>query len=347
MTKKVAVALSGGVDSAVTAALLLEQGFDVIGLTGKMTCSEDSEIIVSNAKKVADTLGIEHFVLDVSKDFEENIIKYFETSYQKGETPNPCIVCNKKIKWGTLFDYAINQLGADFIATGHYAKIKKFDNLYKLYPASDEHKDQLYFLYLLTQDQLSKTLFPLSNYKKTEVKAIAEKLDLPPKSSKESQDICFIKPPMTTKKYLNNILKPQIGNFIDQSSGRILGKHNGYWQYTIGQRKGIGLAAPQALYVTGIDSESNTVFVGYKDLLYSDYIELKNINWSYPINLMEFDAKVKIRYNMEAVRARIKIENTLCKIKFYSPVSGITPGQSCVLYDINDEHLLGGGIILL
>ncbi len=344
MTKTVAVALSGGVDSAVTAALLLEQGYKVIGITGKMTCSEDAEQIVLNAKKVADKLGIEHYAVDVSKEFDEKIIKYFENSYKNGQTPNPCIMCNKYIKWGTLFDYALNQLEADYIATGHYANIKEFDGVYKLYPASDEHKDQLYFLFLLSQEHLAKTLFPLSKYKKDEVKVLAEKYDLPPKSAKESQDICFIKAPMTTKKYLNNAFGSLKGDFVEKTTGKVLGHHDGFWQYTIGQRKGIGLAAPEALYVVGIEPATGNVYVGFKNELDVNELTLENIEWSYSIQKVAFDALVKIRYNMKSVKAHIEIGNKT-KITFLEPVSGLTPGQACVIYDINDGHLLGGSFI--
>lgn len=343
---KVAVALSGGIDSAVVAALLLEKGYEVIGITGKMTCTEDSETIVANAKKVADKLGIEHFVVDVSEIFNDKIINYFKNSYKEGLTPNPCIICNKDIKWGELFDYAINTLNVDYIATGHYARIKNIDGIYKLYPAADEFKDQLYFLFLLEQKHLEKTLFPLSEYSKSEVRKLAEKYDLPPKSAKESQDICFIKAPMTTKKYLNNTFNPEKGPFVDKKSGKILGYHDGYWQYTIGQRKGIGLAAPEALYVTNIDAKTNTVYVGYKNELYKDELILNNMRWSYPIKENEFEALVKIRYNMKAVKANIKIDNNI-NINFSEPISGITPGQACVIYDYNDGHLLGGCFISL
>lgn len=342
---KVAVALSGGVDSAVTAALLLEKGYEVVGITGKMTCSTDSEQVIKNAQKVAEKLGIKYYSVDVSNDFSKSVINYFENSYKEGKTPNPCIMCNKYIKWGSLFDYAVNKLGVDYIATGHYANIVEESGVYKLFPASDTYKDQLYFLFMLSQEHLSKTLFPLSSYSKDEVKKLAEKYDLPPKSAKESQDICFIKPPMTTKKYLNNILATRTGSFVQKSTGKILGKHDGFWQYTIGQRKGIGLAAPEPLYVLEINASTNIVYVGFKNELYQSDLTLENITWSYPFSQTEFDAMVKIRYNMQAIKAHITIENHVVKINFYEPVSGIAPGQACVLYDINNGHLIGGGFI--
>lgn len=345
MPKKVAVALSGGLDSAVTAKLLLEKGYDVIGITARMTCSHDSDTVIENAKKVADTLGIEHYTLDAKDEFNKKVIEYFENSYKSGETPNPCIMCNKFIKWGVLFDYATEKLNADFIATGHYAQIIKDDKFYKLYPASDVKKDQLYFLFLLNQEKLSKTLFPLSGLKKSEVRELANKYNLPPKSAKESQDICFIKAPMTTKKYLNNIFKTQPGNFVEKNTGRILGRHDGFWQYTIGQRKGIGIAAPEALYVTGLNPETNTVFVGYKNDLYAKELNLDNIFWSYTFEFESFQALIKIRYNMNAVEANIIKTDTGVKIIFKEPVSAVTKGQACVIYDIKDGHLLGGGFI--
>ena len=341
---RVAVALSGGVDSAVTAAILKEQGLEVFGVTAKMFCSTDSERIISNAKSVADKLGIEHFVYDASLEFNNRVIKYFEGTYKKGLTPNPCIMCNKHIKWGTLFEYVTNELNADMFATGHYAHIVNDSGVYKLHPAEDEQKDQLYFLFLLNQAHLAKTLFPLSKLRKDEVRKLAEKYDLPVKSAKESQDICFIKPPMTTKKYLKSVLSTQKGAFVEKKTGKVLGSHDGFWQYTVGQRKGIGLAAKEALYVLGVDPVSNTVFVGFKNELESNSLILDNFNWSYPVSDKNFEALVKIRYNMKPIRAIISIADKV-NIEFLETVTGIAPGQACVLYDINDGHLLGGGFI--
>ncbi len=345
MSRTVAVALSGGLDSSVTALILKQEGYNVIGVSAKTTNSFEAEQVIKNAGAVADRLKIPFHAFDATEIFQDKVIKYFEESYKTGETPNPCIMCNKYMKWGALFDYAVDELGADLFATGHYANIKDIDGIYKLYPASDEHKDQLYFLFALNQDQLKQTIFPLSSLKKDDVRRIAEENDLPSKSAKESQDICFIKYPMTTKKYLNNIFKPLRGDFIEKRTGKKLGEHEGFWQYTIGQRKGIGLAAPEALYVTEINALKNIVYVGYKEELFSDSLMLKHINWSYEQREKKFEALVKIRYNMKAVPADIELTKEGCHIKFKNPVSAISKGQACVLYNIRDAHLLGGGFI--
>lgn len=341
--KIAAVALSGGVDSSVTALILQQKGYEVIGITGKMIKSPASEIICRNAQKVADKLGIKLHILDVSDKFQKKVIDYFENSYKTGQTPNPCIVCNQFIKWGEIFNYAINNLNADIFATGHYAQIKNDNGIYKLYPAKDEHKDQLYFLYRLGQKELSKTIFPLSEYDKEQVKQMAYDFDLPPKSSKESQDICFIQKPNTTKKYLTDKFGQIPGDFIEISTGKKLGTHQGYYQYTIGQRKGIGIAAPYPLYVINIDAEKNIVYLGKKEDDLRKSLIIENLNFSYPTEKKDFDAMVKIRYNMQAKKAHIKIIEGKAEIEFYEPVNSITPGQAGVMYDMTDGHLIGGG----
>lgn len=343
--KIAAVALSGGVDSSVTAKILQQQGYEVIGITGKMVKTPAADKICENAKNVADKLGIKHYILDVCDKFQEYVIDYFETSYKNGRTPNPCIVCNQFIKWGEIFDYAINTLGADIFATGHYADIRNINGIYKLYPAKDEHKDQLYFLYRLGQKELFKTVFPLYEYEKSQVRQLAYDFDLPPKSSKESQDICFIQKPNTTKKYLTDKLGEISGDFIELSTGKKLGTHTGHYQYTIGQRKGIGIAAPYPLYVIDIDADKNIVYLGKKEDDYRSKLVIEDLNFSYPINKSEFDAMVKIRYNMQAKKARVKVLQDKAEIEFYEPVNSITAGQSGVIYDINDCHLIGGGYI--
>ena len=345
MTKRVAVAMSGGLDSSVTAYLLQKQGYDVFGITANTTNDENANTIIHNAKSVSDKLGIPFYSLDVSENFSNYVIDYFENSYKKGETPNPCVMCNKNIKWGILFDYAFKELNADYFATGHYARIVNNNGIYQLYPSSDEKKDQLYFLFSLNQDKLSKTLFPLSKYRKDEIRQIAIEQNLPCKSAKESQDICFIQKPNTTKKYLSSILKKQTGNFIEINTGKVLGKHDGFWQYTIGQRKGIGIAASEPLYVVKIDAENNLVYVGNKEFLLTDKLVLNNVLWAEKISKQHFEANVKIRYNMNAVLADVVCEKEFTYVNFKEPVSSVAKGQACVFYDKNDGHLLGGGFI--
>lgn len=343
-SEKIAVvAMSGGVDSSVTALLLQQKGYKVIGITGKMINSPAANIVCQNAQKVADKLGIELKILDVTENFQKKVIDYFETSYQCGKTPNPCIVCNQFIKWGEIFNYAINELKADIFATGHYADIRCDNGIYKLYPAKDEHKDQLYFLYRLGQKELSKTIFPLYEYEKAKVKQMAIDYDLPPKSSKESQDICFIQKPNTTKKYLTEKFGYMPGDFIEISTGKKLGTHTGHYQYTIGQRKGIGIAAPYPLYVIDIDAEKNIVYLGKREDDFRTKLVIENLNFSYSIQEKEFDAMVKIRYNMQAKKAHIIILDDKAEIEFYEPVNSITAGQAGVMYDITDGHLIGGG----
>lgn len=344
--KTAVVAMSGGVDSSVTALMLQQQGYNVIGLTGRMVNSPSSDIVADNAKRVADKLGIEHHVFDASSTFENKVIDYFINSYKSGKTPNPCIMCNQFVKWGVLFDYAVDELKADVFATGHYADIRCIDGIYKLYPAKDEHKDQLYFLYRLGQRQLSKTIFPLFHYAKPEVKRMAVDFDLPPKDSKESQDICFIQKPLTTKKFLSDNFGVKKGDFIDILTGKKWGEHQGCYQYTIGQRKGIGIAAPYPLYVIDIDAEKNIVYVGREEDNYRKNLKLLNMNFTYKPEKQEFDALVKIRYNMEHKKAHVRIFDDFADIEFYEPVNSVTNGQSGVLYDFDDRHLIGGGFVV-
>lgn len=344
--KTVVVAMSGGVDSSVTALLLQQQGYKVIGLTGKMTDTTSANTVVQNAKRVADMLGIELIVFNTIDRFQEKVIDYFVNSYKLGKTPNPCIMCNQYVKWGILFDYATEILDADYFATGHYADIRNIDGFYKLYPAKDEHKDQLYFLYRLNQKHLSKTLFPLYHYEKAQVKQIAKDFNLPPKDSKESQDICFIQKPVTTKNFLIDKFGVKKGDFIDILTGKKWGEHEGAYRYTIGQRKGIGIAAPYPLYVIDIDAQKNIVYLGREDDNYRKTLKVVDLNWSYPIQKREFDAWVKIRYNMPHQKAHVSVFDDFVDIEFFEPVNSVTNGQSCVIYDLNDKHLIGGGFIV-
>lgn len=343
--EKAAVALSGGLDSSVTAFLLKQQGYEVVAITCKMVDDDKFEQIVKNAKAVADKIGIPHYVMDVSKEFKQDVIDYFVESYKKGETPNPCILCNRTIKWGRLFDFAIDELGCDYVCSGHYAKIVDDNGIKKLYPAKDEKKDQQYYLFELNQKHLQKIMFPLAGYTKDDIRQIALENDLPSKSSKESQDICFITKPMTTKKYIAEKFGAQKGDFILAKTGEKIGTHNGFYQYTIGQRKGIGIAYEKPLYVTGLDAQKNTVYVGTKEELFKKSLKIKDIKFQYPFEEKEFDAMVKIRYNMASQKARIKITQPTAEIVFYEPAASITKGQAAVFYDLKDSHLIGGGWI--
>ncbi len=345
--QRVAVALSGGLDSSVVCWLLKQQGYDVVAITAKMVDDKKFEQIIQNAKSVADKIGIKHYVLDISKEFKTNVIDYFENSYRCGKTPNPCILCNRTIKWGKLFDFAINELNCDFISSGHYAKIIDDNGIKKLYPAKDTKKDQQYYLFELSQEQLKRILFPLSDYTKDEIRQIAMENDLPSKSSKESQDICFITKPLTTKKYITEKFGTKKGDFILIKNGKKLGTHEGFYQYTIGQRKGIGIAYEEPLYVIKLDAENNIVYVGTKEDLNSNSLNFYDLKLQYPIDVNEFTANIKIRYNMTAQAGIVKInlENNTGTIIFDSPVTGVTSGQAVVFYDIKDSHLLGGGWI--
>lgn len=347
--KKAAVALSGGLDSSVTCYLLKKQGYDVCAITVKMVDDEKFDGIVKNARAVADKLEIPHYVLNLSKEFKKDVIDYFEESYLNGRTPNPCILCNRTIKWGRLFNYAVDELGCDYVASGHYARIVDDNGIKKMYPAKDSLKDQQYYLFELDQKHLGRILFPLCDYVKDEIREIAAENDLPSKSSKESQDICFITKPMTTKKYLVEKFSDKVkkGDFLYVKDGRKLGTHEGFYQYTIGQRKGIGIAFEQPLYVVKLDAAKNIVYVGTKDDLFESSLTISDVRFQYPFDKETFEAMIKIRYNMQAQKGRVTLnkQNRTAHIDFDTPVSSVTSGQAAVFYDINDRHLIGGGWI--
>lgn len=326
--KKTVIALSGGVDSSVAALLLLKEGYCVEGVVGKMT---EDETVCQNAQKAADKLGIKLHIIDIRKEFNEKIVRYFLDSYKNGSTPNPCIMCNKDIKWGEIAQYAFSNLNADYFATGHYAKIING----KLFPAKDSKKDQLYYLFSLKKEWLLKTIFPLSGYTKDEIKKIAEKYDLPSKSAKESQDVCFT---ANVKKFLSEKIKLSEGNIVHIQTKKVLGKHNGHFLYTVGQRKGIGIAWEKPLYVVKTDALTNTVFVGEDESFNCTFVTLNNMNM---FDKIAGDVWVKIRYNMPFVKATVSGN----KVVFESSQRGVAKGQACVFYDINDYHLIGGGFI--
>ena len=343
--KTVAVAMSGGVDSSTAALLLKKDGYDVIGITGIM--HDDAYIASENAAQVCNILGIKHYNVDLRNDFKNNIINYFEESYKKGLTPNPCVVCNKVIKWGALKKYAHEVLNADLYATGHYARITKAGDNYKLVRANDDKKDQIYMLFSLIQDDLVTTLFPLAELTKSEVRELARASDLPCAESKESQDVCFIQPPDSTQKYLVRKFGEQEGNIIDIRTGKVLGKHKGAYKYTVGQRKGIGIAANEPLYVASVHPDKNEVYVGFLNDISRLDLEVNAVNWQQKeFKGGEFRALVKIRYNSSAKEAIvIPKDNNSVIVRFTNPQFAITPGQVAVFYDLNNEYLIGGGWI--
>lgn len=344
LNKKVAVAMSGGVDSSVAAIILKEQGYEVFGVTGIMQKDQD---VSDKALAVCKSLGIKHYAIDLTEDFDKHVIKYFENSYAQGTTPNPCVACNKNIKWGKLFEIATQELGADLYATGHYATLIKEENKFKLKRAKDEKKDQLYMIFELTQEQLSKTLFPVGDLSKEEVRNLAQKHNIPSKDSKDSQDICFIPPPDSTKKYLLRTFKENKGDFIDIETDKKLGEHNGFYQYTIGQRKGIGIASTKALYVIKTDAQKNIVYIGGKENLFNKDLLIENVNWQQIefSSKEEFIAMVKIRYNTTAKKAKVIPKDNSARIVFDEEVSAIAPGQAAVIYDKENTFLIGGGWI--
>ena len=348
MAKKVVVAMSGGIDSSVAAALLKRAGFNVVGIFMKFwvpsdkkglagawnrCCSPDAE---KRAGWVAKSLGIPFYVFNVEKEFKKRIVDYFLAGYKKGITPNPCVLCNKEIKFGLLLKKAF-ELGADYIATGHYAQIKNG----KLFRAKDKLKDQSYFLWQLSKEQLRHVLFPVGSYKKEQVKKLAEKFRLPLFNISESMEICFIQ--TTINDFLKDYLRPKPGKIVDVK-GNVLGKHQGLAFYTIGQRKGIGLASGP-YWVLDKDLKNNLLIVTKNEEdLYKKELIAENVNWisdkevSLPIKV-----KAKIRYLQNLETAKIYQKEGKYFVEFEKPQRAITPGQSVVFY--KGQELVGGGII--
>jgi tRNA-specific 2-thiouridylase len=355
--KTVLVAMSGGVDSSVAAYLLKEEGYNLIGVTMKTWGYDDipqkdsgccSLETIYNARNVADSLGFHHYTLDFTDKFNEIVITNFIDEYMQGRTPNPCVLCNKAIKWGALLEKA-ESLGADYIATGHYAKIKYNDSnkRYFISASEDNTKDQSYALWRVSQYALSKTIFPIGTYQKTEIREIAKKLGLKSASTPDSQEICFV--PDDNYRELLKIRIPDIETKYDGGDivykEKIVGKHKGYPYYTIGQRRGLQVAVGKPIYVKKIDAEKNVIYVDDEEGLYETELYVQDIN------LMKLDeipkpmnANVKIRYKDKGDSAIIEqVEADKIKVIFDNPKKSITPGQSAVFYE--GEDVIGGGII--
>lgn len=331
---KVAIGISGGVDSAVSALLLKQQGYDVLGITMKLFEDETVDKMLEDAKKVCEEVGIKHLILDLSKEFKEIVINNFVESYKHGLTPNPCVLCNKHFKFGLLYEKA-KELGYDHIATGHYVKIS--DN--KLC-VCDNNKDQSYFLYGINKDILDKIIFPLKDFKnKDEIREIAKQNNLSIFEKKDSQEICFIKDNDYVK-FLENYLESKEGNIIDLE-GNILGKHNGLYKYTIGQRKGLGISSSEPLYVTDIDYINNNIVVCKHNDLFKSNLIANNVNLL--VDELHNECFAKIRSRGVLAPCKVDYIDNKLYVTFNEKQRAITKGQSVVLY--KDNVCLGGGII--
>ena len=355
MRQRVVVAMSGGVDSSTAAWFLKEEGYEVIGATmcigevdkvqgGPARCCSLADI--EDARRVALQLEIPFYVFHLREEFEKEIIRYFCEEYARGRTPNPCVLCNEKVKFGSFLKMAL-ELEADFIATGHYARLDFDDRVgrYFLKKGVDRRKDQSYVLFSLTQDQLRHTLFPLGKSRKEEVREKAFQLGLRVHDKPESQEVCFIRE-SSYHPFLSERLERSFGPgpIVDQQ-GKVLGKHIGIPFYTVGQRRGLRLAKGKPLYVIRIDPEKNMIVVGGEEEVYGDTFIVDSLNWIVPLEMVPFHhTQVKIRYNHPGSEAGIspRGEDEL-EVKFKSPQKAITPGQAAVFYD--GETVLGGGWI--
>lgn len=346
---RVVVGLSGGVDSSVAAATLHHQGYEVVGLTlwlmkGKGQCCSEGMV---DAATICEQLGIPHHIVDSRDVFQANIVDYLVSGYQAGITPLPCSACNKTVKFGPMLKYAWEQLAIEKIATGHYARIHydSASNRYQLLRAVDLTKDQSYFLYDLNQDILAASVFPLGEMKKTQTRTLAAQYNLKTADKPESQDLCLVESHGSMRTFLDKYISPTTGDIID-SDGNVLGQHQGIHHFTIGQRKGLGIAAAEPLYVIGLDVGRNQVIVGTRDSASDMQCIVGRVNW---VSMAEpttpIRASVQVRYRSQAIPATvIPLADSCVEISFDEPQFGVTPGQAAVWYD--GDVLLGGGIIV-
>jgi tRNA-specific 2-thiouridylase len=350
---RVIVGMSGGVDSSAAAALLLEQGYEVVGITLKLwpqDCVSRAEDkccgpqAVTDARAVCDKLGIPYYLIDEAAEFQTKVIQYFAEEYKAGRTPNPCVMCNQNLKFGRLLERA-DQLGAEYIATGHFARVERRENRFVLRRGSDSRKDQSYFLFSLKQAQLARSLFPLGEKTKTDTRDVARHCQLKTAEKKESMEICFV-PDNDYGNFLQQagLATKHQGDIVDPK-GTVLGQHEGIEFYTIGQRKGLGISSAKPLYVLELDAENNRVIVGSESALDRDEFTVERCNW------IPFDdppehvpASVKIRYNHPGTPGVVvPLGNGRARVKLDSAQRAITPGQAAVFYQ--DDLVLGGGWI--
>ena len=352
---RVVVGMSGGVDSSAAAALLVEQGYEVVGITLKLwpqDCVNRAEDkccgpqAVTDARAVSHQLDIPYYLVDDAAEFQQQVIQYFADEYRAGRTPNPCVMCNEKLKFGTLLSRA-RKLGAELVATGHFARVERdpATGRHLLKRGRDPRKDQSYFLFSLRQEQLARVVFPLGELTKQDTRAVARDCQLKTADKEESMEICFV-PDNDYGKFLQqaNLVQKHQGDIVDVH-GRVLGKHDGIEFYTIGQRKGLGLSSPRPLYVIELDPARNRVVVGDETMLDKDTFTIERCNWiAWETPPASIEVTAKIRYNHPGVGATITpLANGTAQVKLHTPQRAITPGQACVLYQ--DDLVLGGGWI--
>ena len=353
--KRIVVAMSGGVDSTTVAAILKQEGHEVIGITMQLLDYKDAEggccslDHVIDARRVAQELDIPHYVVNFIDSFKELVLKDYVVKYESGKTPIPCVLCNQYVKFDLLLKRAL-ELGADYLATGHYAKIINGDGAYSLNKADDENKDQTYFLYTLKQKELSKLMFPLGSLKKDEVRELARSLNIKLAEKPDSTGVCFV-PSDNYRDYLisQSAFTEKQGDIINVE-GEVLGKHRGIYSFTIGQRRGLGIAMGKPMYVVGIEPKENRLIVGEEDKIYSNKLLAENISWVQTNNQIElnseepFEVRAKIRNRHREDDAVVTMKSdTQAEIEFKNPQRAITPGQAVVLYQ--DKKVLGGGWI--
>jgi tRNA-specific 2-thiouridylase len=355
MKPRVIAGMSGGVDSSAAAALLIEQGYEVVGITLKLwpqDCLSRAEDkccgpqAVSDARSVCHTLGIPYYLIDEAAEFQSKVIRYFADEYKAGRTPNPCVMCNQNLKFGRLIDRA-DQLGARFVATGHFARLdRRDDGRMLLKRGADPAKDQSYFLFSLRQDQLARTLFPLGDLRKSDARGVARHCRLKTADKEESMEICFV-PDNDYGRFLEQagLTRRHRGEIAD-AHGRVLGHHDGIEFYTIGQRKGLGISSPKPLYVIELDAANNRVVVGDDSALERDEFVVDRCNWiPFDAPLKPFEASVKIRYNHPGTASTVTpLDDGRARVKLCEAQRAITPGQAAVFYQ--DDLVVGGGWIV-